>query len=119
MSKKQTLRALVTERLTAAAEEIFELVERTITEYEEELCRSKEENQRQQQLLEENQRKQQVLEENQRRQQLLEENQRQQQLLEENQRKQQLLEENERNRQLQEESQKRQEPHRAGGSFMV
>uniref|UniRef100_A0A8C6TWV9 C2H2-type domain-containing protein n=1 Tax=Neogobius melanostomus TaxID=47308 RepID=A0A8C6TWV9_9GOBI len=52
MSKRsQTLRALVTERLTAAAEEIFELVERTIAEYEEELCRSKEENQRRQQLL--------------------------------------------------------------------
>uniref|UniRef100_A0A8C6TS37 C2H2-type domain-containing protein n=1 Tax=Neogobius melanostomus TaxID=47308 RepID=A0A8C6TS37_9GOBI len=50
MSKRsQTLRALVTERLTAAAEEIFELVERTIAEYEEELCRSKEENQRQKQ----------------------------------------------------------------------
>uniref|UniRef100_A0A8C6TXI1 C2H2-type domain-containing protein n=1 Tax=Neogobius melanostomus TaxID=47308 RepID=A0A8C6TXI1_9GOBI len=49
MSKRsQTLRALVTERLTAAAEEIFELVERTIAEYEEELCRSKEENQRRQ-----------------------------------------------------------------------
>uniref|UniRef100_A0A8C6THK6 C2H2-type domain-containing protein n=1 Tax=Neogobius melanostomus TaxID=47308 RepID=A0A8C6THK6_9GOBI len=47
--RSQILRALVTERLTAAAEEIFELVERTIAEYEEELCRSKEENQ---QLLE-------------------------------------------------------------------
>uniref|UniRef100_A0A8C6SGT2 C2H2-type domain-containing protein n=1 Tax=Neogobius melanostomus TaxID=47308 RepID=A0A8C6SGT2_9GOBI len=51
--RSQTLRALVTERLTAAAEEIFTLVERTILEYEEELCRSKEENQRKQQLLEE------------------------------------------------------------------
>ncbi|XP_072294035.1 uncharacterized protein [Eucyclogobius newberryi] len=47
------LRALVNARLTAAAEEIFALVERTIAEYEEELCRSKEENQRNQQLLEE------------------------------------------------------------------
>ncbi|XP_072294027.1 uncharacterized protein [Eucyclogobius newberryi] len=45
------LRALVNARLTAAAEEIFALVERTIAEYEEELCRSKEENQRNQQLL--------------------------------------------------------------------
>ncbi|KAJ0000596.1 hypothetical protein NQD34_012438 [Periophthalmus magnuspinnatus] len=48
MSKGQTLRALVNERLTAAAEEIFALFERTIAEYEEELCRSKEENQRNQ-----------------------------------------------------------------------
>ncbi|XP_072300171.1 uncharacterized protein [Eucyclogobius newberryi] len=51
MSKGQTLRALVNKRLTAAAEEIFALVERTIAEYEEELCRSKEENQRKQNLL--------------------------------------------------------------------
>ncbi|XP_072295310.1 uncharacterized protein [Eucyclogobius newberryi] len=52
MSEKRcTLRALVNARLTAAAEEIFALVERTIAEYEEELCRSKEENQRNQQLL--------------------------------------------------------------------
>ncbi|XP_055083989.1 zinc finger protein 32-like [Periophthalmus magnuspinnatus] len=51
MSKGQTLRALVNERLTAAAEEIFALFERTIAEYEEELCRSKEENQRKQELL--------------------------------------------------------------------
>ncbi|GLD73287.1 zinc finger protein 135-like protein, partial [Lates japonicus] len=45
------LRALVKQRLTAAAEEIFGLFERTIAEYEEELCRSKEENQRQRKLL--------------------------------------------------------------------
>ncbi|XP_055019964.1 uncharacterized protein LOC129411849 isoform X2 [Boleophthalmus pectinirostris] len=51
MSKSQTLRALVNERLTAAAEEIFGLFERTIAEYEEEVCRSKEENQRKQELL--------------------------------------------------------------------
>ncbi|KAJ0032866.1 hypothetical protein NQD34_002947 [Periophthalmus magnuspinnatus] len=51
MSKGQTLRTLVNERLTAAAEEIFALVERTIAEYEEELSRSKEENQRKQRLL--------------------------------------------------------------------
>uniref|UniRef100_UPI0037E78BA9 zinc finger protein ZFP2-like n=1 Tax=Semicossyphus pulcher TaxID=241346 RepID=UPI0037E78BA9 len=42
MSKVQMLRACVNQRLTAAAEEIFELLERTIAEYEEELCRSKE-----------------------------------------------------------------------------
>ncbi|KAJ0032874.1 hypothetical protein NQD34_002955 [Periophthalmus magnuspinnatus] len=47
MSEKgQIFRALVTERLSAAAEEIFALFERTIAEYEEELSRSKEENQR-------------------------------------------------------------------------
>ncbi|XP_034043156.1 zinc finger and SCAN domain-containing protein 2-like [Thalassophryne amazonica] len=50
MSKVQMLRALVKQRLTAAAEEIFGLFERTI-EYEEELCRSKEENHRQRHLL--------------------------------------------------------------------
>ncbi|KAJ0032855.1 hypothetical protein NQD34_002936 [Periophthalmus magnuspinnatus] len=49
--KRRTLRALVTERLTAAADEIFALFERTIAEYEEELSRSKEENQRKQRLL--------------------------------------------------------------------
>ncbi|XP_074543325.1 uncharacterized protein LOC141803261 [Halichoeres trimaculatus] len=52
MSKVQMLRFLVNQRLSAAAEEIFELFERTIAEYEEQLCRSKEENQRQQKLLE-------------------------------------------------------------------
>ncbi|XP_032378883.1 zinc finger and SCAN domain-containing protein 22 isoform X2 [Etheostoma spectabile] len=46
MSKVQTLRAFVNQRLAAAAEEIFGLVERTITEYEEELCRCKKENER-------------------------------------------------------------------------
>ncbi|XP_034027282.1 zinc finger protein 771-like [Thalassophryne amazonica] len=51
MSKVQMLRALVKQRLTAAAEEIFGLFERTIAEYEEELCRSKEENHRQRRLL--------------------------------------------------------------------
>nr|XP_033465291.1 zinc finger and SCAN domain-containing protein 21-like isoform X3 [Epinephelus lanceolatus] len=51
MSKVQMLRALVKQRLTAAAEEIFGLVERTIAEYEEELCRSKEENERQRKLM--------------------------------------------------------------------
>uniref|UniRef100_A0AAV2M5A2 C2H2-type domain-containing protein n=1 Tax=Knipowitschia caucasica TaxID=637954 RepID=A0AAV2M5A2_KNICA len=42
MSPRQTLRAFVTARLAAAAEDIFELFERTILEYEEELCRCKE-----------------------------------------------------------------------------
>ncbi|XP_074542188.1 uncharacterized protein LOC141802548 [Halichoeres trimaculatus] len=52
MSKVQTVRGLIIQRLSLAAEEIFELFERTIAEYEEQLCRSKEENQRQQKLLE-------------------------------------------------------------------
>uniref|UniRef100_A0A8C6V5I8 C2H2-type domain-containing protein n=1 Tax=Neogobius melanostomus TaxID=47308 RepID=A0A8C6V5I8_9GOBI len=51
MSKSQTLRALVKERLTAAADEICVLFERTIAEYEVELCRSNEENKRKQLLL--------------------------------------------------------------------
>ncbi|XP_033493235.1 uncharacterized protein LOC117263726 [Epinephelus lanceolatus] len=51
MSKAQILRASVKQRLTAAAEEIFGLFERTIAEYEEELSRSKEENERQRKLL--------------------------------------------------------------------
>ncbi|XP_030267029.1 zinc finger protein OZF-like [Sparus aurata] len=41
MSKVQTLRVFMKQRLTAAAEEIFELFERTIAEYEEELCRQR------------------------------------------------------------------------------
>ncbi|KAJ0065706.1 hypothetical protein NL108_016864 [Boleophthalmus pectinirostris] len=48
MSKLRVLRALVSERLSAAADEIFALVETTIAEYEEELRRSREENQRNQ-----------------------------------------------------------------------
>ncbi|XP_074542191.1 uncharacterized protein LOC141802551 [Halichoeres trimaculatus] len=52
MFKIQTVRGFIIQRLSAAAEEIFELFERTIAEYEEQLCRSKEENQRQQKLLE-------------------------------------------------------------------
>ncbi|XP_030002467.1 uncharacterized protein LOC115427883 [Sphaeramia orbicularis] len=52
MSRKvQMLRSLVEQRLSAAAEEIFGLVERTMVEYEEELCQTKEENQRQKQIL--------------------------------------------------------------------
>ncbi|XP_034560929.1 zinc finger protein OZF-like [Notolabrus celidotus] len=43
MSKIQIMRLLVNQRLTAAAEEIFELFERTIAEYEEQLRGSKEE----------------------------------------------------------------------------
>uniref|UniRef100_A0A672ZGM5 C2H2-type domain-containing protein n=1 Tax=Sphaeramia orbicularis TaxID=375764 RepID=A0A672ZGM5_9TELE len=49
--KVQILRSLVEQRLSAAAGEIFGLFERTIAEYEEELCRTKEENQRQRQIL--------------------------------------------------------------------
>ncbi|XP_041664515.1 zinc finger and SCAN domain-containing protein 2-like isoform X2 [Cheilinus undulatus] len=48
-AKVQMLRSSVNQRLTAAAEEIFELFERTNAEYEEQL-RSKEENGRQQKL---------------------------------------------------------------------
>ncbi|XP_039681929.1 uncharacterized protein LOC120575276 [Perca fluviatilis] len=51
MSKVQMLRESVKQRLTAAAEEIFGLFETTIAEYEEERCRSKEENERQRELL--------------------------------------------------------------------
>ncbi|XP_023253061.1 zinc finger protein 835-like [Seriola lalandi dorsalis] len=51
MSKAEMLRVSVSQRLTAAAEEIFRLFETTIAEYEEELCRSKLENERQRRLL--------------------------------------------------------------------
>ncbi|XP_077420519.1 uncharacterized protein LOC144050801 [Vanacampus margaritifer] len=51
MCKVQMLRALVNQRLSAAVEEIFVVFERTIAEYEEELCRTKKENERQRQLL--------------------------------------------------------------------
>ncbi|XP_041664276.1 zinc finger protein 91-like [Cheilinus undulatus] len=47
----ETLRDFVKQRLTAAAEEIFGVFERTIAEYEEQLCRCKEENERKQKLL--------------------------------------------------------------------
>ncbi|CAL9704077.1 unnamed protein product [Knipowitschia caucasica] len=50
MSAGQTLRVLVTARLSAAAEEIFALFERTIAEYEEELRLCKEKQRRQEQL---------------------------------------------------------------------
>ncbi|XP_068455337.1 uncharacterized protein [Clinocottus analis] len=51
MCKVQMLRALVEQRLTAAAQEIFGLFERTIAEYEEELSASRDENERQRRLL--------------------------------------------------------------------
>ncbi|XP_072303025.1 uncharacterized protein [Eucyclogobius newberryi] len=51
MSKDQTLMELVNERLSAAAEDIIALFERTIVENEEELRRSKQEIQRKQELL--------------------------------------------------------------------
>ena len=46
------LRLLITQRLTAAAEEIFGVFGRTIAEYEEEISRSKLEIERQRRLLE-------------------------------------------------------------------
>ncbi|XP_072772629.1 uncharacterized protein [Nerophis lumbriciformis] len=46
MSTLHMLRALVDQRLTAAVEEIFVVLERTIAEYEAELSRTKEENNR-------------------------------------------------------------------------
>ncbi|XP_019740131.1 zinc finger protein OZF-like [Hippocampus comes] len=51
MCKVDILRALLNQRLSAAVEEIFVVFEKTIAEYEEELCRTKEENERQRQLL--------------------------------------------------------------------
>ncbi|KAI9527802.1 hypothetical protein NQZ68_027895, partial [Dissostichus eleginoides] len=51
MSKVQMLLSLKRQRLTAAAEEMFALFEKTIAEHEEELSRSKEENDRLQKLL--------------------------------------------------------------------
>lgn len=51
MSGTQQLKMLVNQRLSAAAEEIFELVERTILEYQDEVVRSKREiNQLKQQI---------------------------------------------------------------------
>lgn len=48
----QILRSLVEQRLTAATEDIFGLLERTMAEYKQELCRTKEEeNPRQRQIL--------------------------------------------------------------------
>ncbi|XP_034017929.1 zinc finger protein OZF-like [Thalassophryne amazonica] len=46
MSQVQQLREMLKQRLTAADDELLELFERTITEYEEQICRLKEENKR-------------------------------------------------------------------------
>ncbi|XP_057696123.1 uncharacterized protein LOC130918447 [Corythoichthys intestinalis] len=51
MCKVQVLRTLVKQRLNLAVEEIFELFERTIAEYEEELFRSRGENARHHELV--------------------------------------------------------------------
>ncbi|XP_061597735.1 zinc finger protein 775-like [Cololabis saira] len=51
MSKIDMLRLLITQRLTAAAEEIFGVFGRTLAEYEEEISRSKLEIERQRRLL--------------------------------------------------------------------
>ncbi|XP_061153801.1 zinc finger and BTB domain-containing protein 24-like [Syngnathus typhle] len=51
MCKVKILKSLVKQRLNVAVEEIFGLFERTIAEYEEELCRTKKENERQRDLL--------------------------------------------------------------------
>ncbi|XP_037105023.1 zinc finger protein 436-like isoform X3 [Syngnathus acus] len=48
MCKVKMLKDLMKERLNLAAEEIFDLFERTIADYEEKLCREKEENERRQ-----------------------------------------------------------------------
>lgn len=46
MSKLHLLNVFLTERLTAAAVEIFVVVEKTVSEYQEEISRSKEDNDR-------------------------------------------------------------------------
>lgn len=51
MSKVQMLRAQVSRRLSAAVDEILQLFERTIEEYEEEFSRSQKENVRLRKLL--------------------------------------------------------------------
>ncbi|XP_061609591.1 zinc finger protein 3 homolog [Phyllopteryx taeniolatus] len=51
MCKVEMLRAFLNQRLSAAIDEIVVVFQRTIAEYEEELCRTKEENERQRQLL--------------------------------------------------------------------
>ena len=51
MFKTDKLKALVSERLTAAAEDIFSLFEQTIKEYEEIVVRSKQEVDQQQRRL--------------------------------------------------------------------
>ncbi|KAK6300050.1 hypothetical protein J4Q44_G00300830 [Coregonus suidteri] len=51
MAKISLLRVLLNERLTAAADEIFGAVEKTVAEYQEEITRSKEENEKLRKLL--------------------------------------------------------------------
>ncbi|CDR00075.1 unnamed protein product [Oncorhynchus mykiss] len=51
MSKLELLNIFLTKRLTAAAEEIFGAVKGTIVEYQTEIVRSKEENNRLRKLL--------------------------------------------------------------------
>lgn len=51
MSSIQLLRVLVNERLSAAAEEIFEAVKKIIVGYEEEILLSKQETRRQRRVL--------------------------------------------------------------------
>nr|XP_046179426.1 uncharacterized protein LOC124010798 isoform X2 [Oncorhynchus gorbuscha] len=51
MSKLQLLNVFVTERLSAAAVEIFVVVEKIIAEFQEEICRSAEANERLRRLL--------------------------------------------------------------------
>lgn len=51
MSKLALFNVYITERLTAAAVEIAGVVERTVNEYQEEISRSKEENERLRRLL--------------------------------------------------------------------
>ncbi|XP_051918743.1 zinc finger protein 135-like [Hippocampus zosterae] len=51
MCKVEMLKALLNQRLSAAVDEIVGVFARTIAEYEEELCRTREENARQRQML--------------------------------------------------------------------
>lgn len=51
MTKLEMLNAFLNERLTAAAEEIFRAVKSTVAEYQGEILRSKEENERLKRLL--------------------------------------------------------------------
>ncbi|XP_061609551.1 zinc finger protein 892-like isoform X1 [Phyllopteryx taeniolatus] len=51
MCKVQMLKALLHQRLSAAVEEVFVAFQRTLAEYEEELSRTRKENERQRQLL--------------------------------------------------------------------
>lgn len=51
MTKLELLNVFLTDRLTAAAEEIFRAVKDTVAEYQSEVLRSREENQRLRKLL--------------------------------------------------------------------